>query len=396
MTTDYKIYQLSKNEIIKYGAFCFAGILMIAILFFDSVLLGVLLSPGAYFCLPIFAKVKCEKRLKTLREEFVDFLYSLSSSVATGMHMGEAIAEARDSLMITCKGHSILADELTEMLRRMNESNANEKELLFDFAERSGLDDLKNFVESYYICRDSGGDLVANVNRSTQVITDKLLIEKDMKTLISQKVFEGRIIAALPPFIILFLRMTSPEYLAPLYEVTAGRVIMLGALTAMAYAFYYSSKLSKVVFAEDIDSCLPEFMSRAGLLLGSGMVLQTVFDRMASESSLSGNLLQRDFRSLYESAISENVPVIAKLREYARASGSRELIRFVGILNANLDKGTELTEKLARESEFMWHSAKKRIEEKSKLAETKMAFPMAMMLVVLIVITIAPVMMTLR
>ena len=396
MINDYKTYNLSTDEKLKFSACAFVGIVGIAILFFDSVPLAFLLSPVIYFCLPVFAKIKGEKRLKTLCEEFVDFLYSISSSIATGMHMSEAIGEARDSLLITCKGHSLLADELTEMMRKMRDSNANEKDLLFDFAERSGIDDLKNFVEGYYICRDSGGDLVANVNRSTQVITDKLLIEKDMKTLISQKIFEGRIIAALPPFIILFLRMTSPEYLAPLYDCTAGRVIMLGALLSMAYAFYYSSKLSKVVFAEDIDSCLPEFMSRIGLLLGSGMVLQTVFDRMASESSLSGNLLQREFRKLYESAVSENVPVIAKLREYARGSGSRELIRFVGILSANLDKGTELTEKLARESEFMWHSSKKQIEEKSKLAETKMAFPMAMMLLVLIVITIAPVMMTLK
>ena len=217
-----------------------------------------------------------------------------------------------------------------------------------------------------------------------------------MKTLISQKVFEGRIIAALPPVIILFLRLTSPDYLAPLYEATAGRIIMLGAVLAMAYAFYYSGKLSRVVFSEDIVSCLPEFMSRVGLLLGSGMVLQAVFEKMATETGLSGSLLQRDFRRLYESAANENVPVITKLREYARTSGSREMIRFVGILAANLDKVTELTEKLSRESEFMWHSAKKQIEEKSKLAETKMAFPMAMMLVVLIVITIAPVMMTLN
>ena len=395
MVKDYLSYELSRDEKIKCGALCFAGLCLVTVLFFDSVPMAFLLSPAIYFCLPVFAKVKCEKRLKRLREEFVDFLYSISSSVATGMHMGEAIAEARDSLLVTFKGQSLLADELSEMLGKMKESNANEKELLFDFAERSGTDDLKSFVESYYICRDSGGDLVANVNHSTQVITDKLLIEKDMKTLISQKVFEGRIIAALPPFIILFLRLTSPDYLAPLYEMTAGRMIMLGALLAMAYAFYYSSRLSKVVFAEDVESCLPEFMSRVGLLLGSGMVLQTVFERMASESSLSENLLQRDFRRLYEDAANENVPVIVKLREYARTSGSREMIRFVGILAANLDKGTELTEKLSCESEFLWHSAKKQIEEKSKLAETKMAFPMSLMLVVLIVITIAPVMMTL-
>ncbi len=395
MIEDYTKYELCMQEKIKCYAACAIVFMAIAILFFNSRILGLLILPLSYFVMPLFSKVKCEKRLKKLKEEFVDFLYSLSSSFATGMHMSEAMKEARESLALTWKAESLIARELEIMIGKIESSNADEKELLFDFAARSGLDDLKSFVESYYICRDSGGDLVGTVNRSSQVITDKLLIEKDMKTLISQKIFEGRIIAALPPFIILFLRFTSPDYLTPLYAGTAGRVIMLGALLAMAFAFYYSGKLSKVIFAQTLESCLPEFMSRISLLLNSGMVLQTAFERMAGEENAADNLLMTEFKKLYEEAELENVPVIVKFREYARKSGSRELLRFAGILTANIDKGTELTEKLEREAEFMWHSSKKQIEEKSRLAETKMAFPMSMMLVTLILITISPAMMTL-
>ena len=129
MPIDYRTYQLSKSEIIRCCALCFAGMLVIAALFFDSVWPGIILSPSLYYCLPIFAKIKCEKRLKVLREEFVDFLYSLSSSVATGMHMSEAIAEARDSLWVTFKGQSLLADELSEMLvKKLDFSKVEEGE----------------------------------------------------------------------------------------------------------------------------------------------------------------------------------------------------------------------------------------------------------------------------
>lgn len=395
MISDYTKYEMCMQEKVRCYIVCIIVFMSISILFFDSKLLGLTVLPLSYFLMPLFSKVKCERRLKKLKEEFVDLLYSLSSSFATGMPMSEAMREAKESLALTWKAESLIAKELELMIEKMNSSNESEKDLLYDFASRSGLDDLKSFVESYYICRDSGGDLVGTVNRSAQVITDKLLIEKDMKTLISQKIFEGRIIAALPPFIILFLRLTAPDYLKPLYEGTAGRIVMLGALISMAFAFYYSGKLSKVVFAQTVESCLPEFMSRMSLLLNSGMVLQTVFERMANETKVSENILMKDFKLIYKEAEIEKVPLITKFREYARKSGSRELLRFTGILSANIDKGTELTEKLEREAEFMWHSSKKQIEEKSKLAETKMAFPMSMMLVTLILITISPAMMTL-
>lgn len=398
MIRDYQKYELNQNEKLIYYAGACGLITLMSVLFFDSFLLGLMICPLAYLAQPWAERYLAERRMRQLRAELVDFLYSLSASVAAGMHMPEALKEAKDTLEITAQstkaGHlkPILVPELGSMLDAMGAANVSEKQLLFDFADRTGLEDLRSFVEGYYTCRDSGGDLVQAVNRSTQVITDKLLIERDMKTLISQKVFEGRLIAMLPPAIILGLRLLSPDYLEPLYKSGMGRLIMLGALAAMVWAFSYSNQLQKVVFRETVESALPEFMSRLSLLLNSGMVLEAALAKMA-EGSDSGNLLLVEFGKIYDEARTENLPVLRKFKEFAVRQGSRELIRFCGIMSSNMDMGTELTAKLEMEADFMWHSAKRQIEEKSKLAETKMTFPMAIMLVVLIAITTAPALM---
>lgn len=389
MIENYNIYILNAKEKRLYYVAGGIALIAAAILFFNSIKFAILLLPILFYGQNELQKMLADKRMKKLRSDLVDFLYSISSSVASGLHMRDALKEAETALE-----EGALLREIKVMNGKIESLNMGEKQLLADFAQRSGIEELKNFTDSYYACRDAGGDLTAVISRGMQVITDKLMIERDMKTLIAQKVFEGKLIAALPLVVILCLRLASPDYLLPLYESGAGRIIMGIALCSMVFAFCYAKKLQKVVFREDITSALPEFLSRLSLMLNSGMVLQTALERLGSEGE-SGNLLLKEFQKLSDDAAKERVPVLRKLRDFAMKEKSRELLRICGIMTANMDRGTELSEKLDRESEFLWHMAKKSVEEKSRLAETKMAFPMALMLLVLILITLAPVMMTL-
>ena len=65
-------------------------------------------------------------------------------------------------------------------------------------------------------------------------------------------------------------------------------------------------------------------------------------------------------------------------------------MRVSNIINDNINKGVELTDKLQAESEILWLNRKKSCEEKGRLAETKMTLPLMLFLMVLIIITVAP------
>ena len=51
-------------------------------------------------------------------------------------------------------------------------------------------------------------------------------IDREIEELIKRKENEGLVIFAMPALIILFLNLTSPDYISPLYETIAGRIIM--------------------------------------------------------------------------------------------------------------------------------------------------------------------------
>lgn len=153
---------------------------------------------------------------------------------------------------------------------------------------------------------------------------------------------------------------------------------------------------------ESILRDLPEFINKLVLLLNAGLVVSSAFTRIAADYQMSRNGKYGDKstrRFLYEELVEmekrvdrSHASLLRELADFSRRCGVREMIRITGIISDNWNKGSELSEKLEAESELMWLSRKKRAEEKGRLAETKLAFPLMILLMVLIMITIAPAM----
>lgn len=154
--------------------------------------------------------------------------------------------------------------------------------------------------------------------------------------------------------------------------------------------------------SESIASDLPEFINKLVLLLNAGLVVSTALSKIAEDYQNNAYGKKNSCRKwekgcLYEE-LSEiekrvkqtNSSMIKELKEYARRSGVRELMRVTAIISDNLNKGSALAEKLEAEAELLWITRKKRAEEKGRLAETKLTLPMMILLIITIIVTIAP------
>lgn len=139
---------------------------------------------------------------------------------------------------------------------------------------------------------------------------------------------------------------------------------------------------------EAIISELPDFTNRLVLLMNAGMVLSQAIEKIANEPGNS--FFYSELSRLTGRVNTLNTSLPDEIRELARRSGVRELLRLSNIITDNFDKGSELVSKLEQEAGLMWHMSRKQVEEKGRLAESKMTFPMALMLLPLIVITAAP------
>lgn len=242
---DYRSYQMKPVEELCFicglvGALAICGYLFYGNLFFALLLPFVYKEAKRFYC-----HYRAESRRNQLLLQFRDFLYSLSGSFAAGRHMGEALEEAERNLA-DIYGGCLMEQEIAAMRCGIRETGQSELEAVEAFAFRSGLPDAEDFAEVFGACRKTGGDMVAAVNKAAAVIGEKIGVEQEIRTMVSQKKLEGRIIMAMPFLVILFLQTASPDYLAVMYSTLAGRILMTAALGAVVAAGIMIERITRI------------------------------------------------------------------------------------------------------------------------------------------------------
>ena len=243
---DYCEYIPERKERMKYYLVCMAGFAFTGWLFFNSPVASIALALLAFPLEKQWRKARADARRKELAVQFKDMLFSLSASFQSGRHMREAIEEARGNLREVYPDTAPINIELELMSRRMGAGGESDREVLFDFARRSGNEDARNFADVYYTCLTTGGDLCGVVNRTAEIILEKMAIRRDMETVMAQKKYEAKLLTAVPFLILLYLRFGSPAYLEQLYTTAMGLCVMAAALGALAVSFFWSGKIMDI------------------------------------------------------------------------------------------------------------------------------------------------------
>ncbi|MDE6874342.1 MAG: type II secretion system F family protein [Lachnospiraceae bacterium] len=157
--------------------------------------------------------------------QFKDALISIKSSLEAGYSMENAILAAGDDLACIYPDECFIRVELERIMRSIANSVPVE-EAFHNFAVRSGLEDVQSFAEIYRTARKSGGDLLRVIQSSVAVITDKTELKREIRTILTAKRMECRIMRMIPPGMIAYFRLFSPGYLDILYEGMPGQVLM--------------------------------------------------------------------------------------------------------------------------------------------------------------------------
>lgn len=193
----------------------------------------------------------------------------------------------------------------------------------------------------------------------------------------------------------------TPEGVAVKWKASdsTGAVTQISILLLMGILVYYNryNFLNKKI-KETKDSVMrdfPDFINKLVLLLNAGMVVTAAFEKITIDyrnRSLKSEKshLYEEFCSMEDNIRNANSGFLSELNDIAQRSGVRDVMRFNTIIADNIDKGSALVEKLESESKILWTGRIKMAEEKGRLAETKLTFPMVLQLLVLIIITIAP------
>lgn len=184
---------------------------------------------------------------------------------------------------------------------------------------------------------------------------------------------------------------------APVWIIAVGAVALAGVYWGRNDKF--KKKLKEC--NESIEEDLPNFLNKMVLLMNSGMVFSSAFQR-AVESEIGRGGIEKvgyfygELQKIQVKVRETKTSLTAELKKFAERSENREWMRVVNVVSNNVEKGTEPIQVLEAESGLLWFKRKKRAEEKAKVAETKMSLPLAIQLFVLITITLAPAMLEMR
>ena len=141
---------------------------------------------------------------------------------------------------------------------------------------------------------------------------------------------------------------------------------------------------------ESILRELPAFNNKLVLLMESGLIYDEAVERISERGK---GRIEDIFLKAINDARSTNGRLEKLVGDYAREKKLSELSRLVSIISESRERGTDLREKLRGEGEILWEKRKRHAEEQGKLVDTKLALPLGMMLISLLLVTAAPALM---
>jgi len=242
---DYNKSNLSKVEQIVIWIKAFALTAVIGYLFYHSLYGVLLLIPLFIYAVKSQKKKQIELRKKRLQYQFKEGISMLLSGLEAGYSMENAFEDACRELRQMYQKQTDIEVEFKYICRGIK-LNERLEVLLLDFANRSTLEDVRNFAEVFMISKRRGGDMITIIKSSIHTIQEKLEVKQDIDTLLSGKKLEQNIMNVVPLGILFYVNLTSPEFLSSLYGNLIGCMIMSCCLIVYVGAYVLGKRLIEV------------------------------------------------------------------------------------------------------------------------------------------------------
>ena len=166
-------------------------------------------------------------------------------------------------------------------------------------------------------------------------------------------------------------------------------------LGSMVLVFLYSSRYEKLKRQlrkkkASFERELPSVTLQLILLLNAGLVTDAAFEELLSRNREKDSPLYQSLNRLKQEVNEQNLSFSEEWLLFARKTGMRDLIRIASVISDNAEHGNELAGKLEREREQLWNSRISFAKAEAGKADTKLCFPLVLLLVSLVVLASAP------
>ncbi len=224
------------------------GILLIGIisyLFYSTWICTILFSPYLIWYIKSWEKQLVKKKQYKFRLQFKEAIQSLSAALNVGYSVENAMRETIKDLKGIYKKDDIILREFSYMIRQL-QMNVSVETVLQNFAQRTGDEDVQTFVTVFNMAKRSGGDTMEIIRNAVRQMGEKIDVEREITTLVSGKKLELKIMTMIPLGMVLYMKISFPEFLDVLYGNPAGVIIMSICLLVYLVAYEMGRRIVEI------------------------------------------------------------------------------------------------------------------------------------------------------
>ena len=213
--------------------------------FYDSLLPAPFLFPIWMLYIKDWYEDISKKKEQEFMQQFRDSIQAVASVLKAGYSVENAIREAGRDIAPLYTENTRIRREYERMTHQLD-MNMTAEDVLSGLAERTGQEDVKNFVNVFSAAKKSGGDSISIIRNAVKIISEKIDTEKEIHTMLAAKKLEFDIMCAVPFAIILYMKLTFTEFLSVLYGNITGAVIMSICICVYMGAYSFGRRIIRI------------------------------------------------------------------------------------------------------------------------------------------------------
>ena len=182
--------------------------------------LGALLAGSLPF---IWLFLKRRKRMKKFESQLPEAMELLARSLRAGHSLGDGIRLIGEEMPEPISGEFSRCFEQQNLGRSLEDT-------LEELAVRIPTLDVRFFVTSVVLQRQTGGDMAEILDKIGRLIRERFQVRAQVNALTGEGRLSGVVLLAMPVLLTVYMYLRDPEYLRPLFEHPLGQKMMIIAV----------------------------------------------------------------------------------------------------------------------------------------------------------------------
>jgi tight adherence protein B len=189
----------------------------------------------------VFLRGKRERRMK----KFDLALPNSLDIIARSLRAGHALSAALE--IVGEQAPEPVRSEFRTLCRQQN-LGLPFREAVLNMLERVPSTDLQLVATSMIVQRETGGNLVEILDRTTVVMRDRIRLEGEVRVYTAQGRLTAWILGLLPAFLYVLLRLANPAYMRIMTTDPTGQKLLIGCAFQILFGFLVIRRIVKVKF----------------------------------------------------------------------------------------------------------------------------------------------------